>query len=101
MQRLLDGKKNAVLQFDGELHRAVRQPLFTIDKLNGSPTTVRVEAILYSLEEKVNLFLDDIVIPLAGRGKLDFEQFHPLTINLTVGIEGVGRYFLMLDLEKI
>lgn len=99
MQKLLDGAKNSILQFSGEGTDG-KVPLFRLADLGGSPKVVKLQAILYSFEDKGGLIIDGEIIPLSGRGKLDFEQFHPLPIKETLEVFASGSWFMMLDLEK-
>jgi hypothetical protein len=100
MKKLLDGKKNAVLVFSGVFTDGQRVILLDGSDLEGEPTKLRLEAVLYALEKDVLITFDEIQIPLAGRGKIDFEQFHGIPVNCAIRIEGHGSFFLMLDLEK-
>lgn len=98
MKTLIDGAKNAVLVFSGEM---INGCLLSLEKLSGSPKSVRLEGLLYAFEFKAVLTLGEIVIPLAGRGKLNFEEFHALPFTEDVHLTTDGLYFIMLDMEKL
>lgn len=101
MKKLLDGKKNCVLVLSGDhINGTFHEEILGVD-LEDKPKKLRIEAILYSLENSAVIKFDDVFIPLSGRGKLDFEQFHAMPVeNPKITIEGKGAYFFMFDLEK-
>ncbi len=100
MKKLLDGAKNCVLVFSKENDGEFFEEINGID-LYDKPKKLRIEAILYSLDQTAYVRFDDVVIPLAGRGKLDFEQFHAMPVeDPRITIQGHGSYFFMFDLEK-
>lgn len=101
MKKLLDGKKNAVIVLSGGAPGKFIDKI-THESLEEKPKKLRVEAILYSLEKECTVRFEDFIIPLSGRGKLDFEQFHSLPVDTDdILVDGEGAYFLMFDLEKI
>lgn len=77
-----DGNVNVVLTVTGILdERDVKPTLITdIKSLQGGPSSIRLDRILYSIEEKLHCLLwwegkekDMLILPLAGRGMFDFD----------------------------
>ena len=76
-----DGEKNSILSFGGIVRNVlVKRPVFNLNDLRGNPGRVRIEAIIYNIQEKMGFHLwwkrgdeYDYIMPLESRGRADFE----------------------------
>lgn len=101
----IDGAKNSVIALNGQGPGGI----LLWNSLGGKPSKVKLQGVLYSFEKDGDLYWlfskeQELFLPLAGRGKLNFEEFHSLPCPDTcTGINLVcnGSFFIMLDLEKV
>jgi len=103
-----DGHKNVVYIVSG---RKIPngKPIQITDKsamLPKEPEGLRLDSIEFAIESGTKIILgwhdDEYLLPLEGRGKLDFQWFDGIQgddIHMTVTGEGV--VFIVLDLSKI
>lgn len=100
----IDGAKNSVIALTGQGPGGI----LLWSSLGGKPSKVKLQGVLYAFEDKGNLHWvfdkqQEPFLPLAGRGKLNFEEFHSLPCpDSCTGIHIIcsGAFFLMMDLEK-
>lgn len=115
-----DGHKNAVVLVTGIIEDSIvaRQPIFKLSDLQHDPKSVKIDAVTFSIQGKLTCLLwwsdkeSSLIVPLEGRGKLDFEPYEGLQnprkeewnggIDLsTMGQEGPKQHFtIILDLTK-
>lgn len=117
-QFLLDGSKNTVVKVSGEQEVRDLTPLVLLDKLSHvdrhKAKNLKLQKILYSFYGKSGGDLvwllpenkQELIMPLEGRGKMDFEDFHSIPgpvecIGIGLLATGSGTYMLLLDLEKV
>lgn len=103
-----DGKKNVVVMAwgRGESHHPVLRP----EELQDAPPGLKLDQIQFAIESGTKVFLfwsdDELILPLEGRGLLNYYQFdsiQPSTPNqsLWVRVEGEGAFHLTLDCTKM
>ncbi len=114
-----DGERNAIVIVTGTLDTSdlAVTDITTIANLNPVPTLVRLDRLQYSVEDGISCLLwwhntsDGLIMPVEGRGLLDFcwaggynnPQAAGYTGNIrlsTVGWSGVKHFTLILDLVK-
>lgn len=119
-QIIQDGPRNATVKITGVLDTS-DQALTTIilpSDFSPVPATFRIYYLNYSISDQLELQLlwkatmDQVILPLAGRGRMNFEDFGGLTNNAgagkTGGIElkttgwtsGTQIFSLVLELVK-
>ncbi len=102
-----DGHKNVVINVTGQAISAIAKPtaILELSKLQGPPKGMRIDSITFSLEDKLTCLLwwgeDKLILPLSGRGRLDFEADDGLQgqddIYLTAKMEVVSpKHFLIV-----
>lgn len=109
---LLDGAKNSIIHVTGEGSRDSISVL-SLSDLKNKPRSVKLQGLIYSFRDKCPATLwwevldksPIVILPLDGRGKMTFEEFHPLLAPegcLGISLEYLSPepFFLMLDLEK-
>lgn len=101
MKKLIDGAKNTVLYHCGDIGANGSKLIISLEELSGRPKSVRLEGLLYALEREAVLTSGDVQIPIAGRGKFNFEEFHALPLDKDIYLDGSGKFFIMLDMEKL
>lgn len=95
-QTLVDGERNVVMKFtnvsDGTGESAVTK--VDVSALNGAPTSVRIDRIVYDIQGmSVNILWDatadvSAIVLGTGQGDLDFCQFGGLKNNAGAGVTG-------------
>lgn len=104
-----DGSKNVicVVNGEGESEEVVVLAPFS---LQGSPSEIKLDKIVYAIEGGTKVRIgwseDGMLIPLEGRGVLDyysFESLQPSTRgqSIWVSVTGDGAYHLVLDCSKM
>jgi hypothetical protein len=74
-----DGHKNVVVNVTGQAVLDIAQPVpvLELSSLQGPPKGVKIDSITFACEDKMTCLLwwgkDRLILPLAGRGRLDFE----------------------------
>jgi hypothetical protein len=112
-----DGMKNAVLQVSGSIDKDITEarPILKLNELSGSPKTLRIESLVFALQEKMGIILwwkDEEgmtpILPVEGKGGLDFSVMQgihgPKTLEgiyiTTFGVDKLKYMLLTLDLTK-
>lgn len=89
LQIIEDGTRNAIVKITGVLDTSnlALADFITMSSLYGSPKQVSIQHVDYSLSDQLELQLwwsgatSEIVMPLAGRGKMSFGNFGGLQNN--------------------
>ena len=95
-----DGHRNVVYRLDGVLDTSdvAVADFTTISSLSPVPTYLRLDRVEYSVQDALSVRLwwhataDDLIIPLEGRGKFDFDWFGGLQNPKSAGNTGNARY---------
>lgn len=109
-----DGMKNASIQITGEGDDFEWEEILSPKDLSPTPRHFKIDAIHYAVSDKAEIWLawksgEEIhpVLPLSGRGKLDFAEvggLHATTNGDDVGIAlcgaNLGLFTIILDLSK-
>lgn len=107
---ILNGAKNSVIQITGEGFGTPDVDILDTTTL-GEHKGSRLDAIVYAFEAKTSGLLrwldpdgQETVLPLEGRGKMDFEALQSLTVKKDSMIKltpsGAGVFFLLLNMTK-
>lgn len=119
-QIIIDGARNIVVKCTGVLDTSDQALITVVHMANFSPTPlfVRIDHIDYSISDQLEVQLlwqattDDIIMPLAGRGRMSFWNFggiqNPKSAGVTGDIQlkttgwtsGVQIYTVILELVK-
>jgi hypothetical protein len=105
-----DGMKNVVVMAWGEIEEKLDQTIVVDPStLNHGCTQIKLDQIQYSIEGGVKVRVgwseDGMVLPLEGRGLLNYYQFDSLQPSspgqkLWVTATGSGTYHLVFDMTK-
>lgn len=113
-----DGQKNTVVLVTGVLSKSNVTPelVFDLSKLEKPPSFIRLDGVTFSIEEKLQCMLwwegkeDDLILPLAGRGKLEFygglhsPRMEGYTGNIVLSTSDwtgpVKRFMILLDMMR-
>ena len=114
-----DGPRNVLVEITGVLDTADYSvaDITTISTLNPVPLLLRIDTISFSIEDGLTCLLwwhdnsPTLILPLAGRSKLDYNWFggrnNPKNTGYTGNIElstagwsGVKHFSILLDLIK-
>jgi hypothetical protein len=105
-----DGMKNVVVMAWGEIEEGLEQTIVVDPStLNHGCTQVKLDQIQYSIEAGVKVRVgwseDGMVLPLEGRGLLNYYQFdslQPSSSNqkLWISATGAGAFHLVFDMTK-
>lgn len=112
------GSKNAAVHVVGITDEEFsEQPLVRLEDLNPIPRKIRIDNVLFAIQEKMGIILwwdkDKLILPLESRGAFRFDQGinSPSDWSGTIWGSSVGvdtnstyaipkHFFLILDLEK-
>lgn len=105
-----DGMKNVVVMTWGEVEEKLEQTM-VIDptSLNHQCTQIKLDQVQYSIEAGVKVRVgwseDGLVLPLEGRGLLNYYQFDSLPPStpgqkLWISATGSGAFHLVFDMTK-
>ncbi len=91
-----DGPRNTLLSVTGVLDTSdyAVADITTISSLNPVPTLIRVDRIQYSVEDGLSCLLwwhattDGLILPLEGRGKMEFDWFGGYNNPMAAGYTG-------------
>ena len=119
-QIIQDGPRHVTVKVTGTLDTSnVTQSIILPSQVSPVPYSFRVMHVDYSLTDQIALQLlwnataDIVMLPLAGRGRMSFQEFGGLTDNggagVTGGIDlmttgwasGIQIFTLVLRLEKV
>ena len=103
-----DGGKNTVYLVSGTIAHEDDSVFDIIDvsKLSGSPTGIRMDGLLFTIESGLKLILkyrnQPYVIPLEGRSKIDLGWVGGVTGHeVDLICKGTGSFFLVIDVSKM
>lgn len=105
-----DGKKNVVVMVWGEVDGKDACTALHIDHVQDDLTGFKLDRIVYAIEGGVKARLawsdDGLIMPLEGRGILnyyDFDSIQPSTQGQSLGVDvtGSGAFHLVLDCTKM
>jgi len=105
-----DGMKNVVVMVHGEVEDRLDQTV-VVDPalLNNLCTQIKLDQILYSVEGglrvRVGWSEDGVILPLEGRGLLNYYPFDSLQASslgqrLWISATGSGAFHLVFDMTK-
>ncbi|MGH9439933.1 MAG: hypothetical protein ACRD22_19150 [Terriglobia bacterium] len=74
---LQEGAKHAAVEVSGSVSGNSAISLFCLKDLSHNPKSLRLDSVTFSFQEKLGVLLkwgDRLILPLDGRGKLDFSS---------------------------
>lgn len=74
---LHEGAKHAAVELSGSVSGNSAISVFGLKDLSHSPKSVRLDSVTFSFQDKLGVLLkwgNQVIIPLDGRGKLDFSS---------------------------
>jgi hypothetical protein len=105
-----DGMKNVVVMANGEIEESLdRTIVIDPSTLNHGCTQVKLDQVQYAIEAGVKIRVgwseDGMVLPLEGRGLLNYYQFDSLQPSspgqkLWISAVGSGAFHLVFDMTK-
>lgn len=95
-QIIIDGDRNVVVKCTGILDTSNQSLITVVDvtTLVPQPTMVRIDYIDYSISDQLEVQLlwdattDDVIMPLAGRGRMGFCEFGGIQNPQSAGFNG-------------